>query len=163
MLIVFCVTSLCIASDTESLPHDINGAQFLYGELCNYALQSHVDLNEVRSVIKGCMNDFEDLFGTHVWHLHSEMAIQVTMLDLALISLCYQEKILTNVLGRCNEVSGYESAYFQYEREKMLADVLREYGVEQQLADVEIANVADLMIEAMFLQVNELVKMCKED
>lgn len=156
-----CALSLAVlatAAYDPNIPQDVTEVQCVYEGLLEYALQPHVDQEDMLNVIKTCMQFSGDAFGIHSWPISNEISVQVTILDLALISLSCQEKLLTNILVQCNQVSGYEEEYYQYEREKILADMLRRTGVEQQLTNGEISHYADLMLE--HLGINQMIEIC---
>ncbi len=157
--LVLSLTVLATVACDLNIPQDVNEVQCVYEGLLEYVFQPHVDQEDILNVIKTYMQLSRDAFGIHSWPISNEIVVQVTILDIALISLSCQEKLLTNILVQCNQVSGYEEEYYQYEREKILADMLKRIGVEQQLTDGEISHYADLMLE--HVGINQLIEICK--
>ncbi len=153
-----CLTVLThLAGDQNVLP-DINEAQCVYEGLLVYVYRSHINRDDMLSLITACMQRSSTVFGVHAWPISDELVIRATILDLSLISLRCQEKILTSILTECHQATEHEQEYYQYEREGILVDALRTAGVEQQLTNGEISHYADIMLERM--GVNKLIEMC---
>lgn len=138
-----------MASDLDS-SQDAHEVQYVYEGLLGYTFQPNIAQGDILNVIKTCMQLSSDAFGVHSWPISNEIIVQVTIFDIALISLSCQEKLLTNILSQCNQISGYEEEYYQYEREKMLAEMLRRVGVEQQFTNGEVSHYTDLMLERLW-------------
>ncbi len=156
---IFCLTTLPMIGNDQDLSHNVIKMQFLYEGLRGYAFQPEIEHDDLLTFIRTWMQLSQDAFGIHSWPISNDIIVRVTILDITLISLSCQEKLLTNILVQCNQATEYEEEYHQYEREKILAAMLRRAGVEQQLTDGEISHYADLMLGG--LEIEQLAEICK--